>query len=266
MTDIGYFRLMKGVLSPDAIRFLKEAAKQYLQPQDAIPSYVLLDRLQSPVVAAIEALVEREVGRKPYYLNDFYLYSDAAFGAGWHVDTELFTFEDCLNAWILLAPDAISNPLAFISQVNDGPDNYFHSLRRDGDQALFANCSNGRQHRLALADIEARRVTTPTVEVGDILLLDPKKFHKTNTTAPKHTIVIKFAFETPNGFRAANPVPSLFWPEVRLFNRLLAQSPDWTQFLEQLRAALQNPEARRDLSAGFFPEKIALYRSMVATL
>jgi hypothetical protein len=165
-----------------------------------------------------------------------------------------------------LSPDEIVNPLAFIGDLNVSSDRYFHSIKEEGDQGIFLNYRNGKKESRALSDIEATRLDTPRIEVGDTLLLNPKKFHKTNTTVPKHAMVIKYAFEGENGFRSPTQVPSMFWSEVAMFNSMLKDTANWDDFLAAVRQKLKTPEGRKALSAGFFPEKISLYQKMVATL
>ncbi len=260
------FRLLKHVLTPDDLTYLKAACRAHLRQEDSIPSYVLLDRLDSPTCRKIVDLIKSETGQDIYYLNDFYIFSDNAFGAKWHMDTELFTFHDCLNAWILLSPHEIENPLGFLETVNDTPSNYFHSIKIDGDEGTFVNYRSGRKELRPLASIEAEKIDTPRVTAGDILLLNPKKFHKTNTTVPKHAVVLKFVIKGDEGFLSDSKVPPMFWQEIAIFTDLLKKSEKWPDFLASLREELKTPKGRKALSAGFFPEKIDLYKRMVETL
>ena len=73
-------------------------------------------------------------------------------------------------------------------------------------------------------------------------------------------------FEGDAGFRSATQVPSLFWPEVKMFNAMLAETADWDEFLATLRQKLTTADGRAALSAGFFPERFELYQEMAATL
>jgi hypothetical protein len=260
------FSLLQGALTPEDLAYLKTACQAHLKREDSIPSYVLLDRLATPVCRKIQTLIEQHTNQSLYYLNDFYFYSDNAFGAHWHMDTELFTFEDCLNAWMLLSPDEVENPLAFIGGVNDSPSNHYHNVKIDGDDCVFVNYRNMKKETSSLKRIEAEKIDTPIVKVGDILVINPKKFHKTNTTAPKHAIVIKFVVKGQKGVLSEAQVPKMFWSEIALFNDLVNKSSQWDDVLVALRQKLQTPDGRKALSAGFFPEKIDLYRKMVQTL
>ncbi len=260
------YTLLRGVLSSDDIHYLKRSCKQHLQKPDPISCFVLLNDRDSHVSQKIDAAVGQVLASKPHYLNDFYFFSDGGFSAGWHMDTELFTFEECWNAWILLSPDSISNPLAILDDSNTSAENYYHSLKSEGDHVIFRNYRNGRQMIRSVAEVEAAAIGTPNIEVGDILLFNPKMFHRTNTTVPKHAMVIKYAMKHEFGFVSRNQVPAMFWPEVKMFNRMLAGVDDWNLFLDSVRISLQEPEHRKALSAGFFPEKIPLYKEMSATL
>lgn len=260
------FRLLKGVLSAEDIDALKSACKKHLQEPDPIPCYVLLNGGPNATINKIEKHVGEALGRTPYYLNDFYFYSDNSFGAQWHVDTELFTFDECWNAWILLSPDEITNPLAIMGDMNGSPEDYFHSLKIEDENVIFQNYRNGKQSSRTISEIDRNKLDTPKIEAGDIFLFNPKLFHKTNTTVPKHAMVIKYVLKGPDGFASKSQVPPMFWPEVRTFNRMLKGADDWNVFLSSLRSAIRDPEQRKALSAGFFPEKIPLYKEMSATL
>jgi hypothetical protein len=264
--NIGGFTVLPRALDEDDLDQLRAHCRAHLARDDAIPCYVMLDALDVPVVAKLRDLVEGAVHARPHYLNDFYFYSDEAFGAGWHMDTELFTFDRCVNAWILLGPDEVASPLTLIPDLNTAADAYYHSVKREDDDLVFANYRTGEKRRRSSAAVEELRVNAPIVRLGDVLLFDPKHFHRTNTTAPKHAIVFKFVFENENGFRSASQVPSLFWSEVKRFNTMLDGAADWDQFLAALRRELATDDGRAALSAGFFPEKIELYQEMAATL
>ena len=264
--DMEIFTVLRGALDDDDLAQLRGHCRAHLDRDDAIPCYVMLDALDSPVVGKLRELVEAEIGARPHYLNDFYFYSDDAFGAGWHMDTELFTFDRCVNVWILLGPEEVASPLAVIPDLNTTAAQYFHSVGREDDELVFANYRTGKKHSRESSAVEETKIDAPVVRLGDVLLFDPKHFHRTNTTAPKHAIVFKFVFEGDGGFRSATQVPSLFWPEVKMFNTMLADTADWDQFLAALRQKLTTDDGRTALSAGFFPEKTELYQEMAATL
>ncbi|ACK65144.1 hypothetical protein PCC8801_1069 [Rippkaea orientalis PCC 8801] len=260
------FEHIKNVLSEDDINSLKQICKKHFSQEQAIPSYVLLDYLDIPVFKKIKLLLEEKINAKLYYLNDFYIYTDNTFSASWHMDTELFTFERAINVWILLSPDSVTDPLCFMADINDKPERYYHSLKIDSDNCMFVNFTNLDSTECSLATIEQERIHTPTIQVGDILTINPKRFHKTNTSEAKHSLVIKFVYEGSNGLLSDSPMPSEFWPEVGIFTNLVNQSTDWNQVLSGLREELKTPESRKALSAGFYPEKIDLYQRMAQTL
>lgn len=266
VTPIETFRLLKGALTDEDLTYLKAACRSYIDAENSIPSYVLLDKRSSPVFQKIKRQVERAAGQELLYLNDFYLYSDSNFGANWHMDTELFTFKHCLNAWMLLSPGEIESPLGIISDINDTPENFYHSMKTEGEAYSFFNYRSGGKVTKSREAIEAGKVSAPHVTAGDILILNPKKFHKTNTTVPKHAIIIKFVANDASGVLSDAQVPAMFWSETSLFNTLVKSAADWEDVLTSLRQKLDTPEGRKVLSAGFFPEKIELYREMVRTL
>lgn len=263
---IDTFHLVKGALTNEDLAYLKAACRSYIDAENSIPSYVLMDRRSSPVFQKIKRQVESAAGQELLYLNDFYLYSDNNFGAGWHMDTELFTFKHCLNAWMLLSPDEIESPLGVISGINDTPENFYHGVKVEGEFYSFFNYRSRAQVSRRREAIEADKIDAPHVSAGDILILNPKKFHKTNTTVPKHAIIIKFVVNDANGILSDAQVPAMFWPETGVFNALVRNAAEWDDVLASLRQKLNTPEGRKVLSAGFFPEKIGLYREMVRTL
>jgi len=231
-----------------------------------LPCYVLIDQLQSPTCRKIQETLERQLGEPLYYLNDFYIYTDPSFRTGWHMDTELFTFARAINAWILLSPGQVSAPLAFLEGINDAPGNYFHSVHVDGDDCLFGDYHGGETAVHSLAQLEARQIHTPQIDRGDIQVLDPQRFHKTNPSVAKHALALKFILKGPAGFPAVKQVDPCMWPEVGLFNALLRDAEPWERFIEGVRRMLGTAEGRRQLSAGFYPEKFELYRRNVMAL
>ncbi len=260
------FVMLRGALSDEDLTTLKHVCQQHLRHEDPIPSYVLIDQLNSPIYKKVKKAIEHQTNDRTYYLNDFYFYSDDTFQANWHMDTEFFTFESCLNAWILLSPNVVDNPLAFIADLNDSPSNYFHSLKINDGEAIFTNYSDRKQKAESMDAIEAEKIDTPTVRAGDILLFNPKKFHKTNVATPKHSLTIKFLLKGEKGFLSEKQVPELFWAETALFNKLVKNANRWDDVLDELRRKLKTPEGRKILSAGFFPEKIRVFKEMVELL
>lgn len=68
------------------------------------------------------------------------------------------------------------------------------------------------------------------------------------------------------GFLSDAQVPSLFWAETGIFNKILKNAGCWGDVLEKLRERLQTPDGRTALSAGFFPERMPLDREVVGQL
>lgn len=259
------FVRIQGALDAGDLEYLKAACKRHLS-REGIPCYVLIDHLESPTCVKIKACVERLMGRPVYYLNDFYMYTDESFRTDWHMDTELFTFASAVNAWILLSPDCVADPLVFVNGVNDSPDRIFHSARIEGDECLFGDHHSGRTLLLPLATLRAEQIHTPRIDVGDILVLNPQRFHRTNSHTPKHSIAIKFVMKGPDGFASADQVDPFLWPEVGLFNTLLQDAEPWERFIDGVRRMLRTEQGRKELSAGFYPQKFELYRNKVMSL
>ena len=247
------------------IEFLKDACKQHLS-RNGIPCYALINSLDTPAYVTIKQAVEQRIGEQLYYLNDFYIYTDSSFKTNWHMDTELFSFDRAINAWILLSPDLVDDPLGFVHHVNDSSDQTFHSVRMEGDRCCFGNYFTGATMMRSLAAIEAEQIHTPRISVGDILLFDPKRFHKTNVNRPKHAISFKFILKGRSGFLSTNPVDPYFWPEVDIFTKLVKGTRTWEEVIEGIRNTLKDDTGRESLSAGFYPEKFDLYRRMVSAL
>jgi hypothetical protein len=255
---------IRNALSDEDLGFLRNACKEHLNLH-AMPCYVLLNLLGSPTYLKIKSTVEKEVGEPLYYLNDFYMYTDGSFKTNWHMDTELFTFDRAVNGWILLSPEAVENPLAFIRDINkSGID--FHSVSIVEGECTFGNYHNGAEMLRSLEAIEAQKVCAPRVEVGDILLLNPKHFHKTNADLPKHAISVKFVVNGGGGLLSSQQVDPYLWPEVARFNQLVKGSRNWNEVVAGISRILLTEQGRKELSAGFYPNKFELYRSMAALL
>lgn len=256
---------IRNALSAEDVDFLRDACKRHIL-KEGIPCYALVNDLESPTFINIKAAIENLIGEPSYYLNDFYIYTDSSFKTNWHMDTELFTFERALNAWILLSPDLVEDPLGFIADINESPAQTFHSVRIQGDKCSFGNYSSGEMTVRSLAAIEAEQIHTPAISVGDILVLDPKRFHRTNTQSSKHAISFKFVLRGPNGFLSTKQVDPHFWPEVAIFNGLVKKADSWENVIDGIRRALSSEATRTELSAGFYPGKFELYRRMVVSL
>lgn len=257
------FRLIKDALSRDDIAELRATCKDHFAARDAIPSYVLIDRLQSPFFNKIRDHMEHAIGEELFYLNDFFIYTSDAFQADWHMDTELFTFARAYNAWILLAPDDIDSPLAVMSGRNGVGEDYFHSVERADDALHFKSMTSGAKISADLADVEAGRIDAPDVSLGDILILNPRRFHRTNATKPKHALAIKFLAKANGEILSDAQVPSLFWKEVKLFNKLVKTADSWDGVIDGIRSLLKTEDGREALGAGFFPEQLERYRRAV---
>jgi hypothetical protein len=258
--------VLRNVLDKGDIAFLRDACKQRLD-RDGIPCFAMIDHQQTPSYRKIVDAISAPIGEPLHYLNDFYIYTDSTFKTNWHMDTELFTFEFAVNAWILLSPDQIENPLGFISDVNVDPDHYYHSVTIEGDACTFRNYRTGKTLARSLQDIEANQTPTPVINVGDILLINPKLYHKTNVETPKHAFALKFVYGgSRRGCLSPKQVPSMLWPEVKTFNEVIARSPTWDDFVDGLRQQLKTEDGRTKLSSGFYPDKFDLYRRMVHTI
>ncbi len=260
------FALLEGALSSDDIAALRTACKRHLDGPDAIPSYVLLDACNSEPMQKIKRAMEDRIGEKLLYLNDFYLFTDDTFQADWHVDTEMFTFDRSFNAWILLSPDHVESPLAVMADRNRDGDAYFHAVKVDDGRCEFVNYANGSKHTTALDAIETSKIEAPAVTLGDILILNPKRFHRTNVMAPKHVLAIKFLAEGDNGLLSPMQVPGMLWRETKFFNDLVKSAASWDDVIDGIRRQLTTAEGRKALSAGFFPEKLELYSRKVREL
>jgi len=256
---------IENILTEEDIQFLRNACKEHF-PRYRMPCYLLIDHLNAPTCTKIKRELESRLGEELYYLNDFYIFTDTSSKTNWHIDTELYTFERAVNAWILLSPEHIEDPLMFIDQAPISYGDSYHRLTVDQDRCLFANYSTGESLEQPTSAIQAKELHTPTIRVGDILAFDPKQFHKTGANAPKHAIALKFVMKGKQGFLSRNQVDPGLWPEVDTFNGLIAQSPTWENVIDGIRKKLANENDRKTLSAGFYPELFELYGRMIETL
>jgi hypothetical protein len=256
---------LRQVLTNEDLDLLRSICKDHLS-REGIPCYALLDRLNTPVFLKIKTLLEKTVRQRLWYLNDFYMYTDRSFKTGWHMDTELFTFRKAINVWILLSPDKVKDPLAFIDKINDSPDCYYHEIDIQGDRCEFGNFCNGNIEVLPLKAIEADKIHTPEIALGDLLSFNPQRFHKTNVEIAKHCFVIKFVAGSGSEILSDEQVPAVRWPEVRMYNDLVRGARRWDEVVEGLRRLLKTPAGREALSAGFFPKQFEIYRRMAQVL
>jgi hypothetical protein len=256
---------IENALSPDDLNSLRSICKCHLADVGD-PGYVLIDHLRSSTFVKLRNILEQRIGEPLYYLNDFYIYTDRSFSTDWHIDTELFSFDRAVNAWVLLSPACVANAISLIGDINGSADCYFHGVRTVADNYVFANyCSGTRLTRLK-AEIEAERIHTPTIRLGDILLIDVKRFHRTNTVRPKHAIAIKFVLKGTNGFLATDMVHPRIWPEAEIFRNLVKSSETWDNVLSGIRDKLRGREGREILNRGFLPEHFDLFRRAAKTL
>lgn len=256
---------MPGVLNEEDISFLKRACKSHFAQVDG-PCYTLIHDQDAPTLRKIRELLEGYVKRPLFYLNDFYLYTDDTFATSWHMDTELFTFAHALNAWILLSPDCVVDPLCFLSGINESDQDYYHNVEITGGTATFRNYRDRRQETRELAQLEAERIHTPEVHIGDVLVINPRRFHRTNVETPKHCVAIKFVYGGEHGLLSDRQVPAMLWPEVKIFSKLVRESSRWDDVVEGIRDALRTDAGLKALNAGNYPEKIELYKKMVQLL
>lgn len=260
------FYLLEGVLTELEIRGLIELSQAHLETQNPIPSYVLLEQQNHKTVQKIQSVIETFLGDKIHYLNDFYLYTDSEFGSGWHMDTELFTFKRAINAWVLLSPEKIKTPLACLETINSPDQDYYHTCKVRDDAITFVNLTTGASVKTTVDEVNSQSSKSPDVSVGDILLLNPKYFHKTHTQESKHVLALKYLVAEEGRFFSDAPVPDMYWPEITIFKNLISKHEDWNEVLVGLKSALTEPKSRAALSMGFFPEKIDYYRENLRKL
>lgn len=260
------FLHIQDALTQSDIQTLLSISKEHLNEEE-MPCYSLLYKQDHPLVEKITGIIKEHTSSQPYFLNDFYIYTDPSFKTDWHIDTELFSFAHALNAWILLSPDEVTSPLRVLPGLNDGPDNFFHSIQIKEGTATFRNFSTRKRHTQSLESIEEQSEASPDVKLGDILLFNPGMFHRTNNrVTPKHCLALKYVFEGHNRFRTEQQVPKMFWPEVEIFNNALGSMENWQDVLDSLGEALKDEKSRELLNAGGFPEQIPLYKEKIAPL
>ena len=246
--------LLRGALSPQDIESLRRTYSSYV-PSSGLPCYAFLADQENPVLQQISAACESALSARVHYLNDFFFYTDKAFSTPWHVDTELYVFKTAVNAWILLEPDYIENPLGFISQLNNPSGPIYHSAEAEGDDLVFVNYATQELIELSNAEVESGALGTPGITAGDILLIDPQRFHRTNTSIPKGACVFKFVYSDDDCLMSTEAMPEFLWPEVPLYKRLLAASNgSWEHFLELVQKEITINDRDSALVSGFYPE------------
>jgi len=260
------FHLLSGVLSDADLDVLVDICRENLAKPNAVPCFALIDKLRNPILKKIHFAVEQCVRSRLHYLNDFYIYTKGDVQANWHMDTELFTFENSCNAWILLSPEEVASPLAIMRGLNEPRGPYYHSAEAESGIYTFTNYKTGDKQTVSAQDMEANKIEAPDVRRGDILVFNPKRFHKTNIQSPKHVLALKYVARGPEGFKSKQQVSGLLWPETRLLNKLLKQDRPWPDVLAGISDALATEKGRASLSAGNFPERTKLYQDALNEL
>lgn len=244
---------LKQCLSHKEVNELCDIYREYI-PRTGIPCYAFLKNQDHPLLRSIASLVSSVIGLRACYLNDFFFYTDARFSTPWHVDTELYVFKSAVNAWILLEPDEINNPLGFIEQVNNPGTTFYHSVERESANYVFVDYAGGETLEVSAEDVESSYVPTPNVRVGDILLLDPQRFHRTNTSRPKGACVFKFVYSSDDSLARDVQMPAIMWPEVSLYNNLLSKAKDWGNMLGLISEEIDLYSRDSRLVTGFYPD------------
>jgi ectoine hydroxylase-related dioxygenase (phytanoyl-CoA dioxygenase family) len=258
--------IIRAALSDSFLSDLVDFVHKQLMGGRGFSSFLFIDEVSHPLIRKLQQLAEMAVGQPLHYLNDFYLYTDSGAQAEWHIDTEMFSFDKAVNVWVGLDQETKIDPIAFISDVNENDDNYFHSIRRVDDQYEFMNLADFEEKSLSVEVVEDARIRCGDVAKGDVLLINPKRFHRTNSSRPKHAFIVKFVMPGPAGLRSPRAVPAVLWPEVALFDEVIRQADDWPAALATIRSGLADRERRSALTAGFFPERLALFQQKIGEL
>ncbi len=259
------YQLLPSVLDAGDLDFLTRGCMRVLNTS-RVPCFSLIDAFETPTYRKIKAAVEAAVGAELYYLNDFYIYTDASFKTAWHMDTELFSFHRAVNAWILLSPQSVADPLGFLDGLNTTPENSYHSVAAQDGGFVFSDYHTRQRLALSAEEVGQRHLHTPVVNKGDILAIDPGRFHMTNVSTPKHAVAIKFIFKGEHGFLSRKQVHPVLWPEVKTFNKLVKGKDDWADVVAGIKEALLTEEGRKVLSSGFYPAQFDMYRQRLQTI
>ena len=258
--------VIRSALNRNEISQLTKAIDRCMHSGLEISSFVYAANTSNPILVKIRDIVQRVFDHELLYLNDFYLYTDGLFQAGWHIDTEMFSFDRAVNVWIPLDDTIKIDPIAFISGINDRRDNYYHSISADGSNYEFMNLVDFKEEVRPIDEVENSCVLSGEVAFGDMLLLNPRRFHRTNCRLPKHAFIIKFVMAGEAGLRAVQTVPAVVWPEVALFDEFMALGDNWSIAMSRLHQYLSDPEQRQKLTAGFFPDQVGLFRHKISEL
>ena len=250
------FQVLRGVLTNEDIHLLKGTYARHAA-SFALPCYAFLSEQDSPIATKIASLVREAIGYTPYYLNDFFFYTSNTFSTPWHVDTEMFLFKSAINAWILLSPDEIDNPIGFVKDVNSPGSLFYQSIHCNDGVVSFVDLVSSDIFELPASEVENSHVPTPQLKVGDILLLDPKRFHRTNTTIPKGACVFKYVFSDDEAPFLVEHMPESIWPEVGIYKALQPSFSQWSLFMSRVIDEIRVKGASSPLISGFYPENFA---------
>jgi len=245
---------LKGVLSTEEIQSIRSIYSQHAS-KSQLPCYAFIDLLDSPIHQKISKLISDALGLAPFYLNDFFFHTSTSFSTPWHVDTELYLFKSAVNAWILLEPDQISNPLGFINEINSpSADTTYHSVETEDDTYVFVDYLNSKIEERDVSSIENDHISTPLISVGDILLLDPARFHRTNTTKPKGACIFKYIISDDSNLVRDNHLPEIMWPELSLYKRMYDPTKEWSDFLKLVKQEISTNSIKSPFISGFYPD------------
>lgn len=226
-------------------------------PSTGLPCYAFIDKLDLPLFKKLSDLIFSHIKCQPLYLNDFFFSTGNVFSTPWHVDTELFIFQYAVNAWILLEPSSIDNPLGFVAGVNEPGTQYFQAVESESGQFLFIDFTCNDILEIAEEEVESKHICTPQVEVGDLLLIDPMRFHRTNTSSPKGACVFKFVYSDTDSLLRNSHLPSVMWPEIGLYQSILDSTQGWDQFLAAIANEISLNGPKSPLISGFYPNNFA---------
>ncbi len=245
---------IKQVFSADEITQFKSIYAHHAL-SSGLPCYAFIDKLHLALFKKLTNLVFSCLNCQPLYLNDFFFSTGNLFSTPWHVDTELFIFQYAVNAWILLEPSSIDNPLGFVAGINEPGTQCYQAVEAESDNTLFIDFTNNDILEIGTKEIELGHIRTPTIEVGDLLLIDPMRFHRTNASSQKGACVFKFVYSDSDMLLRDSHLPSVMWPEIDLYKSLIDSSRDWEQFLGAVAQEIALNGVQSPLISGFYPEK-----------
>lgn len=256
---------IKQAFSAAEITQIKEVYSHHA-PATGLPCYAFLDKLGHSLFIKLSQLIFSRLQCQPQYLNDFFFSTGNMFSTPWHVDTELYIFQYAVNAWILLEPSSIDNPLGFVAGVNEPGTKYFQSVESESDQLLFIDFTSNDILEISEAEVESMHIRTPRIEVGDLLLIDPMRFHRTNTSCPKGACVFKFVYSDTASLLRNSHLPSAMWPEIDLYKSLIDSTQGWDEFLAAIANEVSRNGSSSPLISGFYPDNFAYLVQKAAEL